>query len=109
MDLTLFIFTGDPISITQLHHPHKKHNGIIAEDSVYSQVKPPAQLTKVKLRLSHYRELDPDAVKDTEFIVNVPIQSHTGDAIEVMIGDKVISVEVPRLARRQNRFVVCFI
>lgn len=100
---------GDPISITVHRHPHKKHFGKPADDTNYDPAKPHMPLAKVKLHLSDYDELDPYAAKDTEFIVNVPFQKHTGDFIEVMIGDKVISVQIPPLNRRQNRFIVCFI
>lgn len=100
---------GDPISTTQLHHPRKKHFSATSDEPDYDSSRPYMNLTKVKLKLNHYRELDAALVRDIEFIVNVPILSHTGDLIPVPIGGKVINVECPRLARRQNRFIVCFV
>ncbi len=100
---------GDPISVTVHRHPHKKHFGKPLDDTNYDPAKPHMPLPKVKLLLSKYQELDPNVARDTEFIVNVPFQKYTGDPIEVMIGDKVISVQIPQLERKHNRFIVCFI
>lgn len=105
----LYVFKGDPISITKLHHPTKKHFAGAVDDPQHDQERPYQHLTKVKLRLDHYRELDHTLLQDITFIVNVPILCHTGDPISVQIGSKVISVECPRLARRQNRFILCFV
>lgn len=102
-------FIGDPISVTKMHLPNKKHFAGAVDDPLYDPDKPYQHLTKVKLRLDHYRELDHALLQDIIFIVNVPILCHTGDSISVQIGSKVISVECPRLARRQNRFILCFV
>ena len=92
-----------------MHHPTKKHFTGAVDDPFYDSDKPYQHLTKVKLRLDHYRELDHTLLHDIIFIVYVPILCHTGDPISVQIGSKVISVQCPRLARRQNRFILCFV
>lgn len=104
------VFAGDPISLTQNHHPHKRHFfGRVKDDTDYDPAKPYMPLTKIKLRLDRYPELNPGMVNDTEFIINVPIQCRFGDPIPLLIDKKVVFVPCPHLSLREKRFIACFV